>query len=293
MTSLGRGRVALALAALLFSTGGAAIKGCSLSGWQVACLRSGVAALCFLAAFPDARAGLSARAWLVGLPYAATLVLFVCANKLTTAANTIFLQSTAILWLVLLGPLVLRERIGRRDGIAVLVTALGLALILLAGDASSATASDPRLGNALAAASGLTWALTLVGLRSLRQSEAGGRDAAGGAVIAGNSLAFAAALPMAWPLPALGAADGALILYLGAIQIALAYRLATTGLRSLPAVQASLILTVEPALNPLWAWAVQGERPTGLALAGGAAVVLAATWHALPRPRAPVPPAPG
>lgn len=281
MSAHARGRLALVLAALLFSTGGAAIKSSPYDGWQIAALRSGVAALCFLAAFPDARAGLSGRAWLVGVPYAATLVLFVRANKLTTGANTIFLQSTALLWVVLLGPLLLRERIGRRDALAVAATAFGLGLILLAHDEPSATATDPRLGNLLAAASGLTWATTLIGLRWLRRGEARGSDPAGGAVIAGNAMAFAAALPSAWPIGWHGGGEALRILYLGAFQIALAYRLATAGLRALPALEASLLLMVEPALNPLWTWWLHAERPDPLALAGGALVVATASWHAL------------
>jgi drug/metabolite transporter (DMT)-like permease len=121
----------------------------------------------------------------------------------------------------------------------------------------------------------------LIGLRWLRHGGAGRRDPAGGAVIAGNALACMAALPFALPLGDPGASDAAWILYLGGIQIALAYRLATAALRALPAVQASLLLMVEPALNPAWTWGLHGERPAALALAGGALIAAAAAWHAL------------
>ena len=63
---------------------------------------------------------------LAGIVYAATLTLFVLSTKLTTAANAIFLQSTAPLYLLLLGPLLLSEHFKRRDVIYLLAVALGM-----------------------------------------------------------------------------------------------------------------------------------------------------------------------
>lgn len=108
-----KARLQVLAAALLFSTGGTAIKAVSFSAVQVAGLRSGAAALCLCLLSSSARRGISRRGALVGVAYAATLILFVLANRLTTAANTIFLQSTAPLYILLLGPLLLRERIER------------------------------------------------------------------------------------------------------------------------------------------------------------------------------------
>src|ERR1700722_5460134 len=102
-------------AALLFSTGGAAIKISTLSIWQVAGFRAGIGALAVYAAMPKARRGWTLNTWLTGLAYAATVILFVAANKMTTAANAIFLENTAPLYMLLLGPLVLRERVRRMD----------------------------------------------------------------------------------------------------------------------------------------------------------------------------------
>ena len=93
-----------------------------MGSWQVAGFRSGIAAVALWLLLPGARRGWTWRTVLIGIAYAATLVLFVLANKLTTSANAIFLQSTAPLYLLLLGPLVLRERIRRID--LVVITAL-------------------------------------------------------------------------------------------------------------------------------------------------------------------------
>ena len=101
MTVHVKARLLLVSAAVLFSTGGAAIKWTTLTAWQVAGLRSLIAAIALLILLPDARRHWSRRNWLVGVVYAMTLVLFVTANKLTTAANAIFLQAAAPLYILL------------------------------------------------------------------------------------------------------------------------------------------------------------------------------------------------
>ena len=68
---------------------------------------------------------------------------------------------------------------------------------------------------------------------------------------------------------------------LGAIQIGLAYACLTRGLRQVPALEASLLLMVEPVLNPVWAWLVHGERPSHWALLGGALIIGATTAQAV------------
>src|SRR5690242_14132764 len=106
-----RQRLMLLAAATLFSTGGAAIKAASVSSWQVASFRSAVASVTLLLLFPAARRLANWRLWPVGLAYSGTLVLFVLSTRLTTAANAIFLQSTAPLYLLALAPLLLHEHI--------------------------------------------------------------------------------------------------------------------------------------------------------------------------------------
>ena len=275
----------LLAAAALFSTAGAGIKAVTFDGWQVAGFRALVAALTVLALVPGSRRGWNARVLLVGVAYAATMILFVLANKLTTAANTIFLQSTAPLYILLLAPWLLGEKIRGRDVAFMLVVAAGLGLFFLGDQTASATAPDPTRGNALAAVNGIAWAVTVMGMRSLASGGgSAGDEAASRAVAAGNLLTFLACLPMALPIPLPGrgtAFDWTMILYLGVFQIGIAYVFLTRAFRHVPALEASLILLVEPALNPLWAWAVHDERPSHWALAGGGVILsatLARTW---------------
>jgi len=276
-----RDRLLLAAAALLFSTGGAAFKAASLTGWQVASFRSLVAAAVLLAAIPAARRGWRPRIAPVAAAYAATLVLFALANRLTTSANAIFLQSTAPLYLVLLSPWLLREPVSRRDLGFIAAIGAGLSLFLVGRDTAVATAPDPPLGNILALASGLTYALMLVGLRWLGRKPLtpGSGDPALATVAMGNLIAFAAALPAALPVGPVHITDAVIVLYLGAVQIGLAYWCLTRGLRRVPAFEATAILQVEPAMNPVWTWLVHGERPNAWALAGGAVIVCATVIH--------------
>jgi drug/metabolite transporter (DMT)-like permease len=279
MSSNVRNRLLLVAAAALFSTGGAAIKMAALTDWQVASFRSGVAAAVLLAALPEARRTWSWRLAPVAVPYAATLLLFVMATRLTTAANAIFLQSTAPLYVLLLGPLVLREHVRRSDAAYMAAIAVGMACFFWNPQPALQTAPDPSRGNALAAAAGLAWALTLTGLRWIGR-ERDGRSLIA-AVAAGNLLAFLAALPMALTPAPSGARNIAIVLYLGAVQIGLAYVLVSRAIRHLPAFEATMLLLVEPVLNPIWVWLVHGERPGALALAGGGIILLATaanTW---------------
>lgn len=268
-------RMQLLTAALLFSTGGAAIKACAMSSWQVASFRSLIAAVAVAALLPSARRGWSGRTLAVGVAYAATMVLFVLANKLTTAANTIFLQSTAPLYILLLGPLLLHEQLRRRDLVFMATLTVGMALFFVGAQPMSETAPDPMAGNILAAVAGICWAFTIMGLRLLGR---GGSVAEGStaAVVCGNVIAGLVALPMALPLGTTRPVDWALVLFLGVVQIGLAYVFLTRGMRGVPALEASLLLLVEPVLNPVWAWLVHGEVTTRWATTG-AAIILVAT----------------
>lgn len=277
--SQSRARLYLCLAALLFATGGPAIKACALSGWQVACLRSGVAAITLLIFARPQRASFGWRALLVGVAHGSTMVLFAAANKLTTATNAIFLQDSSILFVLLLAPWLLREKLRRHDGWVIALVLAGLGFLFSAQQEAVATAPHPRLGNMLAAVSSLTWAATVIGMRWLAAEHAAGARPAGesalAAVVCGNLFAFLFSLPPALPLREIGAANIGLVLYLGIVQIALAYVFVAKGLSGVTALEASVILLIEPVLNPLLTWLVHRETPPPFAIFGGSLILLA------------------
>ena len=150
-------RLEVLAAAALFSTGGAAVKAISFAGWPIACLRSAIAAAAFALLVPSARRWVNWRILRVAAAYAATMILFILSNKLTTSAATIFLQATAPLYVLLLGPWLLGERIRRSDLVYMAVievnaagpAALGVRdeavglLAALIGDEAFVTAPEP------------------------------------------------------------------------------------------------------------------------------------------------------
>ncbi|HEX4965280.1 MAG TPA: EamA family transporter [Thermoanaerobaculia bacterium] len=269
-------RLKVLAAAALFSSGGAAIKAVHLTGWQVASFRSAIAALALFVLVKEVRRRPVPKVLGVGVAYACTMILFVLSTKLTTAASAIYLQSTAPLYVLLLSPWLLKEAVRVRDVVYMVVLALGLGLFLVGLDPVSATAPNPPLGDLLALASGLTWGLTVMGLRDLGREAAGGSGSwAPASAFWGNVFAALGCLPLALPVVASRPMDWAILGYLGVFQIAIAYLFLLRGLENVRAFEASLLLLLEPVLNPLWAWLVHGERPGPGSLAGGGVIILA------------------
>jgi drug/metabolite transporter (DMT)-like permease len=264
-----RSRLYILAAAVLWSTAGAAIKLMGLNGWQLSGGRSVVAAVAVAAMVPSSRVRPRPLVLAVAFANALTVILFVQATKLTTAANAIFLQETAPLWVLLLAPLLLAERPSRGELLSIPVYALGLALFFVDDLTAGQTA-----GKLCALGSGLAFGVTIVGLRHLREDGPG-------ALLWGSVIAAALTLPLWGTGPAPTALDLALIVFLGVFQLALAYVCFARGLRGVTAVEASLLMLLEPVLNPIWTYLVAGERPGPWALAGGAVVLAATAWRAL------------
>ena len=269
----GGGALLVVAAALLFSTGGTVIKASSLDGPALAGLRSVVAAAFFFAWARRRGVRLAAHVdptvVFVAAAYGATMVMFVVANKLTTAAHTIFLQSTAPLYVVAAAPLLLRERPTARDLVHAAVLAAGMTLFFSSSHAPSHIATDPALGDLVAAASGLTWAATIVGLRGL----AGDFPRTATALVAGNLAAATVCAPWILRVQPAGGLDLAIVAYLGIVQVGLAYAALSAGVERVSAFEASLLLLLEPVSSALLAFAVHGESLTAAAAAGAVLIV--------------------
>jgi len=229
---------------------------------------------------------------MVAVPYACTMLLFVHSSRLTTAAHAIFLQSSAPLIILPAGMLLLGERASRRELLALPLFALGLVLLLLGGAEPSQVARNPELGNLVGLGLGVAWGGTILAIR-WRASRMGvdGAQGTGTAGIAGvtlgNLLACAACLPFALPLhleagPGDGGSQAVLtLLYLGVIQIGVAYLCLGRGLGRVRAFEASLLLLIEPVLSPVWAAIFHGEIPPPTAILGGLIILMACTGLAL------------
>jgi drug/metabolite transporter (DMT)-like permease len=267
-------------ASVLFSTGGVAVKSIAFTGWQVAGLRSGIAAAALLLMVPSTRRRWDLKTLAVSSSFAMTMILFILANKNTTAANAIFLQAAAPLYLLVLAPLMLKEPVRRADLIAMAAIALGLVLVMSGTVRPTTIAPHPAVGNAMAVISGVSLAFTTIGLRWLGGME-DGEARKDGVLVCGNFLTFLACLPLSLPFTHVRGFDWALITYLGVIQIGVAYWLVMRGLRGVPAVEASLLMMIEPALNPVWVWLIHGEAPGQLAIIGGAIILASSIGRAM------------
>ncbi len=261
----------MAAAALCWSLGGLLIKSVPWPPLAVAAGRGFIAAA-FLAAFaPRFRFTWSAAQLGGAVAYAGTTVLFVTANKLTTAANAILLQYTAPVWIALLGAWFLGERATRADWITIVVVFGGMALFFCDDLRFSGVA-----GNLIALASGVAFASMTLLLR--KQKDTSAEES----IFLGNLLAGVIGLPFILKAGALPDARGWMALgLLGTVQLGLSYLLYARAIRHVTALEAVLIPVIEPILNPIWVLLALGERPGPLSLAGGVIVLTAATLRAL------------
>lgn len=261
-------------AAILWSTGGLFIKWTQLSGLELSFYRSFFALL--IVAFVTRREGfgLNKVSAAASLLYAVLIILFVLATKKTTAANAIFLQYTAPVYLLIFEPLVYKEKFRLRDLITVLVCIGGMTLFFV-----GKLRPEDVVGNFLALASGVCFAAYFL---LLRHSTARLVNRASSAIY-GNLLVVLVTAP--WGLSALTSLDRhdtLSVIYLGVIQIGLAYTLFTVAMaRGVRSLDAGIIGYAEPVLNPIWVFLVLGEKPSEWALLGGAIIIVAVIVHML------------
>ncbi|WP_322796766.1 DMT family transporter [Tepidiforma sp.] len=267
-----RGLAAILGAAVLWSTGGLFIKWVSLDAPGVTMWRSLFAALT-IAVLVRPRLEMPWRTprltWGIAVAYALTLVMFVAATKLTTAANAIFLQYTAPVYLLFAGPIFLKEPTTRLDLATVAVAFAGMGLFFV-----GRLEGDALAGNALALASGVTLAAMFLLLRAPGCSA----ETRPAGMLLGNLLLVAALaiVNAARAEPGLFAPslrDLAGLVFLGVVQIGLAYLLFGYGMATVGALEASLIGLLEPVLNPVWVLLFLGERPGRWAVLGGAVII--------------------
>jgi len=258
--------IGLAFAAgALWSLGGLLIKWVEWNPLAIAGARSAIAALLLFAVLRRPKLTWSSAQVGGALAYAATVILFVAANKLTTAANAILLQYTAPIYTAILGAWFLGERVTWGDWVTVAVVIVGVALFFLDHLTFGGLA-----GNLLSLVSGVTFAGVAVFLRKQKD------DSALESVLMGNMVTALIGLPFMFQGTPGGQTWLGLIL-LGVFQLGLSYVLYTAALKRITALEGMLIAAVEPLLNPVWVFLAMGEQPGPWALVGGALVLIAIT----------------
>ncbi|MCZ7645633.1 MAG: DMT family transporter [Planctomycetota bacterium] len=315
MDPLKRGRLLICGAAVCWSSAGPLVKYANqaLDNWQITGGRSFFALLFMLAVVRPWRGPRwwrpSLKVALLALAYALMLIGYITALVYTTAANAIFLQDTAPIWVMLLSPLLLKEPFRPRDLVLVALCAAGMSLFFL-----DELGAGQAFGNTMAACSGVGYALVVIGLRwgrakdeeppprpfperdSAAPPRRGGLHAGTRApsdaellVIWGNLFCFLICACFAKPLPPAAELPVPLatIFVLGIVQLGLGYYLMMQGIRHVPALEASLLALLEPVLNPLWTFLFIGERPGPWALLGGGIILGSIVMQSLRAPKAP------
>jgi len=281
-----RGLAYLAVAALLWSSSGIFIKVLTLSAFHIACYRSLVSALAIVVVLK-----VQGRAWSLprdplsfagSLLYALVLVLFVVATKLTTAANAIFLQYAAPIYLLFLEPVVFHKPFARRDFWAVGACVGGMALFF-AGHLEK----GGLLGNCLGLLSGLLLALFSLVLKFKRTTRPDHDPI--GMIVLGNLFVVLLCLPRVLPHPQASPTQVLMLLYLGIFQLGIAYMFFTSGMRYLSATAALITCMLEAVFNPVWVFLGMGERPSGYAVAGGVVILGIILWYNLMKEPVPEP----
>lgn len=259
-------------AAIIWSTGGLFIKWTTLSGLELSFGRSLLAAVTVAIFTRREGFGINRITLLASVLYAALLLLFVLATKETTAANAIFLQYTAPLYVLVLEPIFYKEKFRQRDLITVIFCVVGMSLFFV-----GKLRPQDVTGNLLALASGICFAFYFL---LLRHSSARDVNRAS-SVIYGNLLVvLIAASAGLKALPNINLHDALSVVYLGVVQIGVAYTLFTLGMaRGIRSLDAGIVGYIEPVLNPVWVFLVIGERPSKWALIGGAIIVGAVVVH--------------
>ncbi|MEO5718162.1 MAG: DMT family transporter [Chthoniobacterales bacterium] len=262
--------ILLLLAALCWSLGGVLIKSIDWPPMAIAGGRSAIAIPVILLWIGRPRFTFSAAQIGGALGYAGTVILFVFATRMTTAANAIFLQYTAPIYVALIGRWYLGERASRIDWAVIAVALFGIALFFM-----DRLTTAGMWGNIIALGSGL--AFTAVAL-FLRKEKDGSPIAS---ILLGNILVALAGLPFILSAPSLGGHGWWRLLLLGAVQLGLPYIFYATAIKQVTALEATLIPLLEPVLNPLWVMLALGERPGPWAIVGGLLVLGAVLGRSL------------
>jgi drug/metabolite transporter (DMT)-like permease len=181
-------------------------------------------------------------------------------------ANAIWLQSTAPVWVLIIGVFLFREIAHLRDWILVAFCVAGIGVILFYE--SKGQAFDAVL---YGLASGMFYAGVVLSLRQLRQFDSAWLVALNHSVTAIVLLPFMLRESHAyWP----SGIQWVLLAGFGMLQMGLPYVLFARGLRTIPGHEAAGIGLVEPLLVPLWVYVAWGDKPAWWAVVGGGLILM-------------------
>ena len=264
-----KGLVYIIIAALLWSSSGLFIKVLTLTAFQISFFRFLVAActILIILRYRERKPEFYLR-WtdaVCTLCYALTVILFVIATKLTTAANAIFLQFTAPIYLVFLEPWVFKRALRSMDLFAVLACMGGMALFF-----GGHLELGGLIGNLLAILSGMCLATFSIILKWKRVANPFEDPIS--AIILGNVTVGLLCLPFVFPV-SVTLGQSISLIYLGVFQLGISFMLFTAGQRYVSATAAAITSMLEAVFNPVWVFLGMGEQPSPFAMVGAMVVM--------------------
>ena len=270
MRSATSANIILIIAALMWSVGGLFIKLVDLSPVAITGTRSIAAALVFLLYLRTPQLYWN-RYFIAGvISYAAMMLLYVFSIRLTTAANAIFLEFTAPIYVVILGYYILNERITIFDILSMFVIFSGMTLFFI-----DELSFYGFWGNIMAAVAGVCLGVVTIMIRKEKES-------AFQIVLMGNILTALVCIPFMFAgLQETASTDWFIIFVLGIVQLGIPYILYAKALRKVKALDAILVSMIEPILNPFWVYIFVGEKMGEWALFGGILVLSGSIGRAI------------
>ncbi len=258
----------IALASILWSTSGLLIKLVDLNPFAIAGLRSMIASVLMFAWLRGKLHINFSYPQLAGaFAYAVTMITFVSATKMTTAANAILLQYTAPVFTALLGAWILKEKVTRFDWLIITTVFGGMLLFFI-----DRLTLEGIWGNILAVLSGISLSYFILCLRM--QKDASTLET----ILLGNILTALFCFPF-YLQQAPTYINWLALFYMGTMQIGLSFILYSVAIKSVQAIDAVLMQVIDPLLNPVWVLLVIGEAPGIWAIAGGSVVLFAVTYR--------------
>ena len=255
--------------ATLWSMGGIFIKLIPWHGIVIAGLRSLVAGITIYVCMciMDVKYVVNKKTLLAGLFSALTYICFVCANKLTTAANAIVLQFTSPVFIILYSAMLFKKPVRRQDLTVVCFTLVGIALFFL-----DQLAPGYILGNIMSIVAGMFMAGMFVSVGVLEEEQRFS------GVLNGQIITFLACIPFIFTTrPEMTSVTVSSLLILGVFQLGIAYVFYVKSSRYCPPLACCLLGALEPLLSPIWVLIFVGEKPGVFALIGGIIVVVSIT----------------
>ncbi|MEE9144125.1 MAG: EamA family transporter, partial [Candidatus Binatia bacterium] len=259
-----RGRLQILLAAVLWSLAGVFIKSLDLPPMVITFYRSFFAALFFFFFCKrSAWEGLGVPLLVSVASYTAAISFFVWANKLTTAANAIVLQYTAPIFVYLFLRLLFGESITRANLLTLFSGMVGVVIIF-----ATSKAEQDLQGVTVAVFSGFLFSIYMVNLRFLK----GFNPLV--LTFVNNLICSLVLIPLVASQLILSLDQYLVLAVMGVVQLGIPYFLFSKGLESISLQEASLIVLIEPVLNPVWVAFVVGEVPSVPTLIGGGIIIL-------------------